>query len=59
LQSGAEETERFRQPVLYKKIGVSSFRPRGFLGNVRRLVKHRAIYPAVLIMFLWNFMPGS
>ncbi|OHU98551.1 MFS transporter [Ralstonia solanacearum] len=30
-----------------------------FIGNVRRLVKHRAIYPAVLICFLWNFAPGS
>lgn len=30
-----------------------------FLVNVRRLVKHRAIYPAILIMLLWNFGPGS
>jgi Na+/melibiose symporter-like transporter len=30
-----------------------------FVGNVRRLVKHRAVYPAVLISFLWNFAPGS
>jgi MFS family permease len=30
-----------------------------FIGNVRRLVKHRAIYPAILICFLWNFAPGS
>jgi hypothetical protein len=30
-----------------------------FVGNVKRLVKHRAIYPAVLIMLLWNFGPGS
>ena len=30
-----------------------------FVGNVRRLVKHRAVYPAVLIWFLWNFSPGS
>jgi hypothetical protein len=30
-----------------------------FVGNVRRLVKHRAVYPAVLIMLLWNFAPGS
>jgi Na+/melibiose symporter-like transporter len=30
-----------------------------FVENVRRLVKHRAIYPAVLICFLWNFAPGS
>jgi hypothetical protein len=30
-----------------------------FLGNVKRLVKHKAIYPAVLICFLWNFAPGG
>lgn len=30
-----------------------------FLGNLRRLVKHRAVYPAVLICFMWNFAPGG
>ena len=30
-----------------------------FVGNVRRLLRHRAIYPAVLICFLWNFAPGA
>jgi MFS family permease len=29
------------------------------VGDVKRLVRHRAIYPAVLIMFLWCFAPGS
>ncbi|MBP0632343.1 MULTISPECIES: MFS transporter [unclassified Cupriavidus] len=29
------------------------------VGNVRRLVKHKAVYPAILICFLWNFAPGS
>ena len=29
-----------------------------FRGDVRRLVRHRAIYPAVLITVLWNFNPG-
>jgi hypothetical protein len=29
------------------------------LGDVRRLLKHRAIYPAILIMFLFQFSPGS
>jgi hypothetical protein len=29
-----------------------------FVDNVKRLVKHRPIYPAVLICFLWNFAPG-
>lgn len=27
--------------------------------DVKRLVKHKAIYAPVLIMFLWNFAPGS
>jgi MFS family permease len=30
-----------------------------FFGDVRRLLKHRAIYPVVLINLLWNFTPGS
>ncbi len=30
-----------------------------FWSNVKRLLKHKAIYPAVLIMFLWSFAPGS
>jgi hypothetical protein len=30
-----------------------------FVGNVRRLLRHRAIYPAVFICFLWNFAPGA
>lgn len=29
------------------------------LGDLKRLVKHRAVYPAVLLMFLFNFAPGS
>ena len=31
----------------------------GLWGTSRRLVKHSAIYPAVLIMFLWSFAPGA
>ncbi|PLQ00041.1 MFS transporter [Cupriavidus pauculus] len=30
-----------------------------FVGNIKRLVRHKAVYPAVLICFLWNFAPGS
>ncbi|WP_306850132.1 MFS transporter [Cupriavidus necator] len=36
-----------------------SARGADFLGNVRRLVGHKAVYPAVLICFLWNFAPGA
>lgn len=30
-----------------------------FYGDMRRLVKHRAIYPVVLINLLWCFSPGA
>jgi MFS family permease len=30
-----------------------------FIADVKRLVKHKAIYPAVLINLLFNFSPGS
>jgi len=29
------------------------------LGDLKRLVKHRAIYPAVLVLFMFQFSPGS
>ncbi|HEY3778049.1 MAG TPA: MFS transporter [Rhizomicrobium sp.] len=29
------------------------------LGDIKRLFRHRAVYPAVLIMFLFQFAPGS
>ena len=31
----------------------------GFIGDVKRLLKHRAVYAAALINFLWYFMPGA
>jgi hypothetical protein len=30
-----------------------------FVGDIKRLLKHRAVYPAVLVMFLFQFAPGS
>ncbi len=30
-----------------------------FLGDIKRLLKHRAVYPAILINLLWNFAPGA
>jgi MFS family permease len=30
-----------------------------FVGDIKRLLKHRAVYPAVLIMFMFQFSPGS
>jgi hypothetical protein len=29
------------------------------VGDIKRLVRHRAVYPAVLIMFLFQFSPGA
>jgi MFS family permease len=29
------------------------------IGDIKRLLKHRAVYPAVLIMFMFQFAPGS
>jgi len=29
------------------------------LGDLKRLVKHRAIYPAILMIFMFQFSPGS
>jgi MFS family permease len=29
-----------------------------FLGDLKRLANHRAVYPAILIILIWNFMPG-
>jgi len=53
-------------PVLWKPRAVFGHlyeRPQargaGLLADIKRLLKHRAIYPAVLIMFLFCFSPGS
>lgn len=31
----------------------------GFVGDLKRLVRHKAIYPAVLIIFMFQFAPGA
>jgi MFS family permease len=30
-----------------------------FVGDIKRLVKHRAVYPAFIIMFMFQFSPGA
>lgn len=30
-----------------------------FIGDIKRLLRHRAVYPAVLVMFMFQFAPGS
>jgi len=47
------------QPVFSHAYENVQAKGTGFIGDVKRLLKHRAIYPAVLINFLWYFMPGS
>jgi hypothetical protein len=49
------------KPGAIFRQAYTSPRARGttFFGDVRRLLKHRAIYPVVLINLLWNFTPGS
>jgi len=32
---------------------------RDFVGDVKRLLRHRAVYPAVLTLFLFQFAPGA
>lgn len=34
-------------------------RPADLLSDLKRLLKHKAIYPAILINFMWNFAPGA
>jgi hypothetical protein len=38
---------------------ASDARGSGLAHDLKRLVKHRAIYPAIAINFMWNFAPGS
>ena len=33
--------------------------PRAFFGDVWQLLRHRAIYPVILINLLWYFTPGA
>jgi predicted MFS family arabinose efflux permease len=44
--------------VLGHAYDLPQARGSDFQGDVRRLLKHRAVYPAVLISFLWWFNPG-
>jgi len=53
-------------PALWKPTAVFAHvyqRPQargtGLLADIKRLLKHRAVYPAVLITFLFCFSPGS
>lgn len=34
-------------------------RGEGFVANLKRLIRHRPVYPAILVWLLWNFAPGA
>jgi hypothetical protein len=47
------------EPVFGHAYDDFHARGTGLIGDVKRLLKHRAVYAAVLINFLWYFMPGA
>ena len=49
------------KPAAVFKGAYDSPRAKGadLLGDLKRLVRHRAVYPAVLLMFMFQFSPGS
>jgi MFS family permease len=50
LKPGAVFQHAYDQPLA---------RGANLVGDIKRLLKHRAIYPAVLIAFMFQFAPGS
>lgn len=49
------------KPAAVFKGAYDSPRAKGadLLGDLKRLVRHRAVYPAILLMFMFQFSPGS
>jgi Na+/melibiose symporter-like transporter len=54
LKPGAVFRGAYEQP-----LATGARRGGRFWGDIKRLVRHRAIYPAVLIAFMFQFAPGS
>jgi MFS family permease len=48
----------WRPKAVYGHAETAPIAPAHFLEDVRRLVKTPALYPIVLLLFLWNFTPG-
>jgi MFS family permease len=48
-----------RPAVVYDNLSEEHAPTVNPLADVRRLLRHWPIYPALLIWFLWNFSPGS
>jgi MFS family permease len=49
----------WRPGAVYDHLDRSREEKRDFLADVRRLVTHKAIYPALAIWMIWNFSPGG
>jgi hypothetical protein len=50
----------WRPAAIYERVYDNPYAHHGsFLGDLKRLVRRRAIYPAILINFMWNFAPGA
>jgi MFS family permease len=44
---------------VFDNVRVENGTGRHPIGDLKRLLRHRPIYPALLIWLLWNFAPGS
>jgi len=49
----------WRPDAVYTHLDKSREEKRDLLADLRRLVAHRAIYPALGIWMIWNFSPGG
>jgi MFS family permease len=49
----------WKPAVVFDNVQVERPLSATLLDDVKRLIRHRPIYPALLIWLLWNFAPGS
>ena len=49
----------WRPTEVFDNVHAEHARGRSPIENLKMLVRHRPIYPALLIWLLWNFAPGS
>jgi len=50
---------RWRPADVYDNVRIEQVEDRHPVEDLRRLVRHWPVYPAMLIWLLWNFAPGS
>jgi hypothetical protein len=48
----------WRPRIVYDNVRAEDS-GRSFFGDIGRLLRHKPVYPALLIWLLWNFAPGS